>query len=95
MLAWASGEPADKAGGYGIQGLGAIFVEKLEGSYSAVVGLGLFETAALLQRNGMTYQRHHHGNQCQTPICAVLPNNARNDQCKAEQIGQHGDESKN
>jgi septum formation protein len=50
---WASGEPADKAGGYGIQGLGAIFVEKLEGSYSAVVGLGLFETAALLQRNGI------------------------------------------
>lgn len=50
---WASGEPADKAGGYGIQGLGAIFVEKLEGSYSAVVGLGLYETAALLQRNGI------------------------------------------
>ncbi|MBC2678454.1 Maf family protein [Pseudomonas baltica] len=50
---WASGEPVDKAGGYGIQGLGAIFVEKLEGSYSAVVGLGLYETAALLQRNGI------------------------------------------
>lgn len=45
---WASGEPADKAGGYAIQGLGAVFVEAIEGSYSAVVGLPLCETAALL-----------------------------------------------
>lgn len=52
-LYWASGEPRDKAGGYAIQGLGAVFVEKVEGSYSAVVGLGLFETARLLAANGI------------------------------------------
>lgn len=45
---WASGEPADKAGGYAIQGLGAVFVRHLEGSYSGVMGLPLFETAGLL-----------------------------------------------
>lgn len=45
---WRSGEPKDKAGGYGIQGLGAIFVSRIEGSYSNVVGLPLFETAQLL-----------------------------------------------
>ncbi|MFC2990811.1 MULTISPECIES: Maf family protein [Halomonas] len=50
---WASGEPADKAGGYAIQGLAAVFVERLEGSHSAVVGLPLFETAALLRRQGV------------------------------------------
>lgn len=46
---WETGEPADKAGAYGIQGLGAIFVERLDGSYSGVVGLPLFETAELLK----------------------------------------------
>ncbi|QTF94410.1 MAG: septum formation inhibitor Maf [Halomonas sp. BM-2019] len=50
---WATGEPADKAGGYAIQGLAAVFVERLEGSHSAVVGLPLFETAALLRRQGV------------------------------------------
>lgn len=45
---WDSGEPADKAGGYGIQGLGAMFVAHLEGSYSGVMGLPLFETTDLL-----------------------------------------------
>ena len=45
---WASGEPQDKAGSYGIQGLAAIFVSELQGSYSAVVGFPLCETAALL-----------------------------------------------
>lgn len=45
---WDSGEPADKAGGYAIQGLGAMFIERLEGSYSGVMGLPLFETAELL-----------------------------------------------
>jgi septum formation protein len=45
---WASGEPQDKAGCYGIQGLAAVFVSQLLGSYSAVVGLPLCETAALL-----------------------------------------------
>jgi len=45
---WASGEPHDKAGAYAIQGLGAVFVESLSGSYSGVMGLPLLETAALL-----------------------------------------------
>lgn len=44
----ASGEPMDKAGGYGIQGLGGNFVRKINGSYHAVVGLPLVETAELL-----------------------------------------------
>ncbi|MGH1486253.1 MAG: Maf family protein [Cellvibrionaceae bacterium] len=46
---WQTGEPSDKAGGYGIQGLGAIFVEQIKGSYSSVVGLPLLETTQLLQ----------------------------------------------
>lgn len=50
---WQSGEPAGKAGGYAIQGLGAIFVERLEGSYSGVMGLPLFETARLLAGAGV------------------------------------------
>lgn len=50
---WLSGEPADKAGAYGIQGLGAIFVREVRGSYSGVVGLPLFETAALLGAHGV------------------------------------------
>lgn len=45
---WDTGEPQDKAGGYAIQGLAAIFVRQLQGSYSAVVGLPLCETAELL-----------------------------------------------
>lgn len=50
---WATGEPADKAGGYAIQGLGALFVAHLAGSYSGVMGLPLFETAALLRQAGV------------------------------------------
>ncbi len=50
---WASGEPRDKAGGYAIQGLGAIFVADLVGSHSGVMGLPLFETAELLARFGV------------------------------------------
>ncbi|MFC0268294.1 Maf family protein [Kushneria aurantia] len=49
----ASGEGADKAGGYALQGLGAIFVERIEGSWSAIVGLPLCETAQLLARQGV------------------------------------------
>ncbi|MBB5322115.1 Maf family protein [Marinobacter oulmenensis] len=48
----ATGEPADKAGSYGIQGRGGIFVSELKGSYSAVVGLPLQETADLLAQAG-------------------------------------------
>lgn len=46
---WQTGEPRDKAGSYGIQGLGGRFVSRIEGSYYAVVGLPLFETDQLLQ----------------------------------------------
>ena len=49
---YQTGEPCDKAGGYGIQGLGAIFVESIEGSYSGVMGLPLFETANVLASSG-------------------------------------------
>ncbi|MFK8017340.1 MAG: nucleoside triphosphate pyrophosphatase [Gammaproteobacteria bacterium] len=50
---WQSGEPSDKAGGYAIQGLGAVFVRAIHGSYSGVVGLPLCETAELLQQSGI------------------------------------------
>jgi septum formation protein len=50
---WRTGEPADKAGAYGIQGMGALFVERLEGSYSGVMGLPLFETGELLRQFGI------------------------------------------
>lgn len=50
---WATGEPLDKAGGYAIQGFAAVFVSGLEGSYSAVVGLPLCETAQLLAEFGI------------------------------------------
>jgi len=46
----ASGEHKDKAGAYGIQGLAGAFVNRIEGSYSGVMGLPLFETAELLKR---------------------------------------------
>ena len=52
---WETGEPRDKAGGYAIQGLGAVFIESLRGSYSAVMGLPLFETGELLQAAGIQY----------------------------------------
>jgi septum formation protein len=50
---WETGEPAGKAGGYAIQGQAAAFIERLEGSYSGVMGLPLFETARLLQQAGV------------------------------------------
>ncbi len=49
---WASGEPQGKAGAYAIQGKGAQFIERIHGSYSGVMGLPLFETAALLEEFG-------------------------------------------
>jgi len=53
----ATGEPLDKAGAYGIQGLAAVFVTRLCGSYSGVVGLPLSETAQLLQQHGIDVLR--------------------------------------
>jgi len=50
---WQTGEPADKAGSYAIQGLGAAFIKNIQGSYSAVMGLPLFETTELLSACGM------------------------------------------
>ena len=50
---WASGEPCDKAGGYAIQGLGAVFVQSIDGSFSGVVGLPLAETSQLLRAAGL------------------------------------------
>jgi septum formation protein len=50
---WDTGEPADKAGGYAVQGLGAMFISRLQGSYSGVMGLPLYETAQLLQAAGV------------------------------------------
>ena len=50
---WDSGEPCDKAGGYAIQGLAAVFIESVTGSYSGVMGLPLFETAELLRSAGL------------------------------------------
>ena len=50
---WQSGEPRDKAGAYAIQGLGGAFVERIEGSYTGVVGLPVFETIELLRAAGI------------------------------------------
>ena len=49
---WDTGEPADKAGAYAIQGVGGVFVAHLRGSYSAVMGLPVFEVAAMLGETG-------------------------------------------
>lgn len=49
---WRSGEPADKAGGYAVQGLAAVFIQRIAGSYSAIMGLPLYETAELLTQVG-------------------------------------------
>jgi septum formation protein len=50
---WQTGEPCDKAGSYAIQGIGGQFVTTINGSYSAVVGLPLYETAQLLAKSGL------------------------------------------
>jgi septum formation protein len=50
---WESGEPQGKAGGYAIQGLGAVFVSNVNGSYTGVMGLPLYETAEMLRAAGV------------------------------------------
>jgi septum formation protein len=50
---WRCGEPRDKAGGYAVQGRGAVFISRIEGSYSGVMGLPLYETARLLEAAGV------------------------------------------
>ena len=50
---WQTSEPCDKAGAYAIQGLGAVFIERLEGSFSGVMGLPIYETAKLLGEVGV------------------------------------------
>jgi len=56
---WQSGEPADKAGAYGIQGIGGMFVEAINGSYSGVMGLPVFETVELLRSAGIEVLAKH------------------------------------
>lgn len=50
----ATGEPRDKAGAYGIQGLASTFIRRIEGSYSGVMGLPVFETSELLKQAGIS-----------------------------------------
>jgi septum formation protein len=66
----ASGEPFGKAGAYAVQGLAAAFIRRIEGSYSGIMGLPLFETTTLLRRvgigplepqNGIAHDRRHPG----------------------------------
>lgn len=52
---WRSGEPRDKAGGYAIQGLGAVFVQQIRGSYTGVVGLPIEQTVLLLDEFSVPY----------------------------------------
>ncbi|KAG1694802.1 Maf-like protein [Nymphon striatum] len=51
---WETGEPQDKAGSYAIQGIAAMFIERIEGSYSGIMGLPLFETMSLLNDLGIS-----------------------------------------
>lgn len=59
---WQTGEPRGKAGAYAIQGLGAVFVKSLSGSYSGVMGLPIFETAELLRQFGVPVWENKPGN---------------------------------
>jgi septum formation protein len=56
---WHTGEPADKAGAYAVQGLAAAFIERIAGSYSGIMGLPLFETAELLSHVGWSIASQH------------------------------------
>jgi septum formation protein len=54
-----TGEPLDKAGAYGIQGYGATIVERVDGDYFSVMGLGLRRVVALLEALGLAYDFRH------------------------------------
>lgn len=58
QIAWyvSTGEGTDKAGGYAVQGLAAMFIERIEGSYSGIMGLPLRETSVMLQLAGQTHE---------------------------------------
>jgi septum formation protein len=58
---WRTGEPADKAGAYAIQGYAAAFIEHLNGSYTGVMGLPLYETASLLRQHGVPIWQNSNG----------------------------------
>ena len=60
-LYWKTGEPEDKAGGYGLQGIGGTFVTSIRGSYSGVLGLPVFETERALQKAGIDTWRYRIG----------------------------------
>lgn len=57
---WQTGEPCDKAGGYAIQGLGAVFVQQIRGSYTGVVGLPIEQMVALLEEFAVPYWQSPH-----------------------------------
>ncbi|RMG52182.1 MAG: septum formation inhibitor Maf [Gammaproteobacteria bacterium] len=59
---WATGEPADKAGGYAVQGLAATRIRRIEGSFSGIMGLPLFETTELLAEFGIDPTLNWQGN---------------------------------
>ena len=50
---WETGEPADKAGAYAVQGQAAVFISRINGSFSGIMGLPLFETAQLFTQAGI------------------------------------------
>jgi septum formation protein len=54
-LYWSTGEGSDKAGCYAVQGFAAAFIQSIEGSYSGIMGLPLFETCRLLEQWRIAY----------------------------------------
>ena len=60
-LYWKTGEPEDKAGGYGLRGIGGTFVTSIRGSYTGVLGLPVFETERALKKAGIDTWRHRIG----------------------------------